>query len=68
MIKSRLKVLMAEHDMSQKELSDKTGIRQATISDICTGKLKHIPLTVLDSLCEYFDCQISDIFLYKKNK
>ena len=57
---------MAERDISQKELSDKTGIRQATISDICTGKQKHIPLTVLDSLCEYFDCQISDIFLYQK--
>ena len=66
MIKSRLKVLLAEHDISQTELSEITGIRQATISDICTGKLKHIPIGVLDSLCEYFDCQPSDIFTYKK--
>jgi len=66
MIKSRLKVLLAEHDISQTDLSEITGIRQATISDICTGKAKHIPIVVLDSLCRYFDCQPSDIFMYKK--
>lgn len=66
MIKSRLKVLLAEHDISQTDLSKITGIRQATISDICTGKAKHIPIVVLDSLCEYFDCQPSDILTYKK--
>ncbi len=66
MIKSRLKVLLAEHDISQTDLAERTGIRQATISDICTGKAKHIPVVVLDSLCEYFNCQPSDIFIHKK--
>lgn len=66
MIRSRLKILMAEHDLTQKELSEITGIRQPTISDICTGKAKHIPISVLDSLCEYFDCQPSEMFEYKK--
>lgn len=67
MIKSRLKVLLAEYDINQRELAEKTGIRQGTISDICTGKAKHIPIVVLDSLCKYFDCQPSDIFTYKKD-
>ena len=57
---------MAEYNVSQVELSEKTGVRQATISDICTGKSKHIPLSVLDALCEFFNCQPSDIFTYKK--
>ena len=67
MIKCKLKVLLAEHDISQTDLAERTGIRQATISDICTGKAKHIPIAVLDSLCKYFDCQPSDIFIYKKD-
>ena len=66
MIKSHLKVLLAEYDITQKELAEKTGIRQPTISDICTGKAKHIPITVLDSLCNFFNCQPSDIFEHIK--
>ena len=67
MIKSRLKVLLAEHDISQTELAKRTGIRQATISNICTNKAKQIPIDVLDILCDYFNCEISDIFIHTKN-
>ena len=44
MIKCRLKILLAEHDMTQKELSEKTGIRLASIGDMCNNKAKHIPI------------------------
>lgn len=67
MIKSRLKVLLAEHDMSQTELAEKIGIRQATISDLCNNKSKRIPISALDAICEYFDCDVSDILKHEKN-
>jgi len=64
MIKFRLKVLLAMHDMTQKELSEKTGVRQPTISAICTGTVKHLPIDVLDSICAAFDCQPADLMQY----
>lgn len=64
MIKSRVKVLLAVNEMTQKELAEKTGIRLPTISALCTGNAKHIPLNVLDALCEALNCQPGDLFEY----
>lgn len=68
MIKSRLKVLLAEHELTQKELSEKTGFRPSTISDICNSKMKHIPVNILNELCQIFECQVGDIFRYEDNE
>lgn len=68
MIKSRLKVLLAENELTQKDLAEKTGFRPSTISDICNGKMKHIPVNILDELCRIFQCQVGDIFRYEDNE
>lgn len=67
MIKIKLRVLLAEHEMTQKELAEKTGIRVTTISDMCNNKSKHIPLDTLDILCNFFDCDITDILKHEKS-
>lgn len=67
MIKCRLKVLLAEHDLNQKELAEQTGIRVSTISDMCNNKSKHIPLDTLDILCNYFNCSLNDIYNHEKS-
>lgn len=63
MIKCRLKILLAEHDMTQKELSEKTGIRLASIGDMCNNKAKHIPIETIDKICELFNCGVEDLFI-----
>ena len=67
MIKIKLRVLLAEHEMTQKDLAKKTGIRVTTISDMCNNKSKHIPLDTLDILCNFFDCDITDILKHEKS-
>ena len=67
MIKCRLKVLLAEHDMSQKELAQVTGIQTNTISKMCRNDIKQIPITALNELCKYFKCNTSDIFSYQND-
>ena len=62
MIKCRLKILLAENDMNQRELAEKTGIRASSISEMCNNKAKHIPIETIDKICEIFDCDVSDIF------
>ena len=37
-LKTRLRIMLSHFEMNQKELSQKTGIREATICLYCTGK------------------------------
>ena len=64
MIKFRLKVLLAMNDMTQTQLSEKIGIRQPTISAICTGAAKHLPVDVLNKICAELKCQPGDLMEY----
>lgn len=68
MIKSNLKVLLANHELTQKQLAEKIGTRQATISSICNNKIKQIPVDIVNNICNLFECQISDIFTYVPDK
>ena len=68
MIKFRLKVLLAMNDMTQVQLSEKTGIRQPTISAICTGAVKHLPIEVLNKICAELNCQPADLMEYIPEK
>lgn len=65
-IKITLKVILAKREMTQKELAEKTGIRPPTISAICTSTAKHLPLDVVDKICEALDCQPGDFMEYTR--
>ena len=64
MIKFRVKVMLALREMTQKELAERTGIRPPTISAICLGTVKHLPIEALDKICAVLDCQPADIMEY----
>lgn len=66
MIKFRTKVMLAMREMTQKELAERTGIRPPTISAICTGSVKHLPVEALDKICTVLDCQPGDLMEYIK--
>lgn len=63
-IKIKLRILMAERNIKQKELSTATGIRPNTISDMMNDTYKHISKENLDKLCKYFNCKVEDIIEY----
>lgn len=64
MIKFKVKVMLAVREMTQKDLAQKTGIRPPTISAICTGSIKHLPVDALDKICAVLDCQPADLVEY----
>lgn len=64
MIKFKVKVMLAMRNMTQKELAERTGIRPPTISAICTGSVKHLPVDALDKICRVLECQPSDLMEY----
>ena len=67
MIKFKVKVMLAMRDMTQKELAERTGIRPPTVSAICTGAVKHLPVDALDKICEVLDCQPADLMEFVKD-
>ena len=68
MIKFKVKVMLAMREMTQKELAEKTGIRPPTISAICLGTIKHLPVEALDKICNVLDCQPADLIEYVKEQ
>ena len=64
MIKFKVKVMLAINEMTQKELAEKTGIRPPTVSAICTGAVKHIPVEALNKICAVLNCQPGDLMEY----
>ena len=67
MVKIKLKAVLAEKGIKQKDLVECTGIRQPTLSAMNNNVAKHIPLDVLDKLCEALDCQPADLLEYVPN-
>ena len=64
MIKFKVKVMLALRGMTQKELAEKTGIRPPTVSAICTGAVKHLPVDALDKICNVLECQPAELMEY----
>ncbi|MBR6529668.1 MAG: helix-turn-helix transcriptional regulator [Firmicutes bacterium] len=64
MIKFTVKVMLAKREMTQKELAERTGIRPPTISAICTGSIKQLPIEALNKICKVLECQPVDLMEY----
>ena len=65
-IGSFIAALRRANGMTQKELAERTGIRPPTISAICVGSVKHLPVEALDKICEVLDCQPADLMEFIK--
>lgn len=68
MVKMKLHIRLAEKRMTQKELSEKTGIRLPTISAYCTDSFKMIPKEHIDILCKFFNCKVEDLIEFVDDK
>lgn len=64
MIRFKTKVILADRSMTQRQLWETTGIRPPTVSAMCTGTAKQIPVDVLDKMCKALNCQPGDLLEY----
>ena len=65
-IKVHLDKVLADKNISSKELAKIIGITQANLSILKTGKAKGIRFATLLAICEALDCQPGDILSYSK--
>ena len=61
MIKFMIGDRLAERDMTQADLSRLSGIRAATISDLCRNRCCNINLDSIEIICKVLDCDLCDI-------
>lgn len=73
MIRIRLKELIAEREFQENrvitlgEISSETGIHRATLSKIANERGYNTGTDNIDKLCDFFDCQISDLLQHLPN-
>lgn len=53
-------------NISQRELSRLTGIRQPSINEMCHNQTQRVPLDNLARICEVLHCEITDILKLEK--
>lgn len=58
--------LLIDHDMTKKELMQATGISKSTMDKMARGE--QVSMDIVDRLCNYFRCEISDIVSHCPNK
>ncbi|HAX75889.1 MAG TPA: transcriptional regulator [Cyanobacteria bacterium UBA11372] len=69
MINWRLAVVMAERNISNKELALRTGMNPRSISRLKTRRrLTRIDEETLNLLCEALNCQPGDLMVYEKDE
>lgn len=64
MIKFNLKQILKEYGMTQKDLSEVTGIRAGTIGRYCNNEATNISLENLDLICKMIGCTPNDILKF----
>lgn len=64
MLKMKLHILMAEHRLSQKEVSQKTGIHAPTINKYYHDTYQKIDREHIEAFCRLFDCKVEDLLEY----
>jgi len=69
MIRVRLKELLAEKEfreggsVTMKDVAEATGIHPVTLSKIGKNRGYNPSLDIVDRLCTYFDCEVSDLLV-----
>jgi putative transcriptional regulator len=64
----KLAELMGKHKVNQKNVSDATGIRPNTISQLWHGTSKRLEVDQINKLCAYLNCQPGDLLEYIPDK
>lgn len=69
MIRVRLKEILSEKEfqdgksVTMKDVAKATGIHPVTLSKIGKNRGYNASLDIIDRLCDYFDCEISDLLV-----
>lgn len=70
MIQGRLRELMAAQGRRERrritydDILAETGVSKNTLTRLANDRAAMVGISVIDRLCNYFDCQPGDLFVY----
>jgi putative transcriptional regulator len=64
----RIRELRTARGWSQQELAQRSGARQATISDMENGKVRRLDLDVLEGLADALECDVGDLMVIERDR
>lgn len=64
MIKCHLSRLMGERKLKIADLARDTGINRGTATRLYYETAERVDIEVINSLCQYFECTVSDLLEY----
>jgi len=67
MIKIHLSRLMGERRVKITDVARDTGINRGTITRMYHETAERVDIEVLDRLCAYFECELTDLIEYVPN-
>lgn len=67
MISNNFSRLLGERLLKISKVADETGISRTTLTNLYYRRSTAITFDVLNKLCEYLNCQITDIMEYKED-
>lgn len=65
MIRNKFSVVLGDKLLRISKVAQDTGISRTTLTSIYFRRAQGITFEVLDKLCTYLDCEISDLFEYQ---
>jgi putative transcriptional regulator len=66
-LKFKLKQLLQERGITQSQLCIDTKISRPTIGRLYNNNCESVHLSTLETLCEYFDCELQELIDFEKN-
>ncbi|MBF2046196.1 helix-turn-helix transcriptional regulator [Leptolyngbya sp. NK1-12] len=64
-MRCRLRVLMAEKEITQIQLRESLGLGSNTISKLYNNRFDRVDRETIEKLCDYFGVEIGDLFTLK---
>lgn len=64
MIRIKLHELLGKHKLRISDLAERTNIHSNTLYKLYNESGKRVDLEVLEKLCAYFECSLSDLIEY----
>lgn len=65
-IKIRLKEILADKGISQRELARRMGIRHPTINHLCSEQVDRVYIRTLEQICDALDIHIHELIVEDK--
>ncbi|KEO84793.1 hypothetical protein EL26_01930 [Tumebacillus flagellatus] len=64
----KLDVIMSERGLTNRKLSDATGITESAISNMRNNKNKQVQFSTVEALCDFLEVDFGDLFTVRKRE